>query len=52
MNVEVGMNFITGIMLGFEHVYVDEIHHIVIDLFFLRFVIELEFEQDTKWHVL
>lgn len=42
MNVSVGLNFITGIMLGFEHVHVDEIHHIVIDLLFVRFIIEFE----------
>jgi hypothetical protein len=42
MNVSVGMNFITGMMLGFEYVHVDNIHHIVIDLLFVRFIVEFE----------
>lgn len=42
MNISVGLNFITGIMLGIEHVQFENIHHLVIDLFFIRFIIEFE----------
>jgi hypothetical protein len=29
-------------MLGFEHVHLDGIHYIVIDILFVRFTIEIE----------
>lgn len=40
MNFSISLGFITGMMLGFEHAYVDDIHHLVIDIFFVRFIIE------------
>lgn len=44
MNISVSLYFITGIMLGIEHVLVDDTHHVVIDLLFIRFTIEVEKE--------
>jgi dolichyl-phosphate-mannose--protein O-mannosyl transferase len=42
MNFSISVGFITGIMLGFEHAHVDDIHYILIDVLFVRFIIEIE----------
>ena len=42
MSLSIGANLITGIMMGFEYAYVEEVHYVVIDILFLRLVIEVE----------
>jgi len=45
MSINLSMYLITGCMLGFEHVCVDDIHYIVIDILFVRFTVEIEKDQ-------
>jgi hypothetical protein len=42
MSISIDLNFITGLMLGFEHVCVEDSNYIVIDILFVRIVIEIE----------
>ncbi len=42
MNINLSAYLITGCMLGFEHVHLDGIHYIVIDILFVRLTIEIE----------
>lgn len=40
MNLSIHLNIITGIMLGFEHVALDNSQFIVIDILFVRLTFE------------
>ena len=40
MYFSLSMSLITGCMLGIEHAYVDDIHHIVVDILFVRILFE------------
>jgi hypothetical protein len=42
MSISLGIHLITGIMMGIEHVYADDTHHVVIDILFVRFLFEIE----------
>ena len=42
MNINLSAYLITGCMLGFEHVHLDGIHYIVIDILFVRLTVEIE----------
>lgn len=41
MTISLGINFITGIMFGFEHYHdsEDEVHYLIVDILFIRFLI-------------
>jgi hypothetical protein len=45
MNIAVSAYIITGIMLGLEHVHVDNTHFVVIDILFVRLTIEIAGEE-------
>jgi hypothetical protein len=42
MEVRIGFNIITGMMVGFEHVHLEDIHYLVFDFLFLRLTFEFE----------
>jgi len=43
MSFSIGLNLITGIMVGFEHVCdEDDINYLVFDFLFVRIIVEFE----------
>jgi hypothetical protein len=44
MNINVSLYLITGIMLGLEHVHVDNTHYFIVDILFVRITVEVEKE--------
>lgn len=44
MNISFSLYLITGVMLGFEHVHVDNSHYFIVDILFVRITVEVEKE--------